>query len=74
MADQRLVAKEANERRMQDERDMAVLHLEEDRARAETSNVSSRYLNVSRAFLPKTPMLPRFKESEGSIDAYLVRF
>ena len=29
---------------------------------------------MSRTYLPKTPMLPRFKESEGSIDAYLVRF
>ena len=56
---------------MQHEKDMAVLHLEEDRARAEQSNVSSREMNVSRTFLPKTPMLPRFKESEGSIDAYL---
>ena len=60
--------------RMQHEKDMAVLHLEEDRVRAEQSNVSSREMNVSRTSLPKTPMLPRFKESEGSIDAYLVRF
>ena len=29
---------------------------------------------MSRTSLPKTPMLPRFKESEGGIDAYLVRF
>ena len=58
---------------MQHERDKAVLHLEEDRSRAETSNVYSRDFNVARASLPKTSMLPRFKESEGSIDAYLVR-
>ena len=64
----------ATERSVQHEKDMAVLHLEEDRARAELSNVSSRELNVSRTSLPKTPMLPHFKESEGSIDAYLVRF
>ena len=64
----------AAERSMQHEKDMAVLHLEEDRARAEQGNVSSREMNVSRTSLPKTPMLPRFKESEGSIDAYLVRF
>ena len=64
----------AAERSMQHEKDMAILHLEEDRARAEQSNVSSREMNVSRTSLPKTPMLPRFKESEGSIDAYLVRF
>ena len=62
------------ERSMQHEKDMAVLHLEEDRARVEQGNVSSREMNVSRSSLPKTPMLPRFKESEGSIDAYLVRF
>ena len=64
----------AAERSMQHEKDMAVLHLEEDRARAEQGNVSSREMNVSRTSLPKTPMLPRFKESEGGIDAYLVRF
>ena len=62
------------ERSMQHEKDMAVLHLEEDRARVEQGNVSSREMNVSRTSLSKTPMLPRFKESEGSIDAYLVRF
>ena len=64
----------AAERSMQHEKDMAVLHLEEDRARAEQSNVFSREMNVSRTSLPKTPMLPRFKESEDSIDAYLVMF
>ena len=73
-AAERQAAKDASERSMQHEKDMAVLHLEEDRARAELSNVSSRELNVSRTYLSKTPMLPRFKESEGSIDAYLVRF
>ena len=66
--------RQAAERSMQHEKDMAVLHLEEDRARAEQGNVSSREMNVSRTSLPKTPMLPRFKESEGGIDAYLVRF
>ena len=73
-AAERQAAAAAAERSMQHEKDMAVLHLEEDRARAEQSNVSSRETSVSRTSLPKTPMLPRFKESEGSIDAYLVRF
>ena len=78
-AAERQVAKDAAERQaaersMQHQKDMAVLHLEEDRARAEQSNVSSREMNVSRTSLPKTPMLPRFKESKGGIDAYLVRF
>ena len=73
-AAERQAAAAAAERSMQHEKDMAVLHLEEDRARAEQGNVSSREMNVSRTSLPKTPMLPRFKESEGSIDAYLVRF
>ena len=71
---ERQFAKDTAERSMQHEKDMAVLHLEEDRARVEQGNVSSREMNVSRSSLPKTPMLPRFKESEGSIDAYLVRF
>ena len=31
-------------------------------------------MNQSRASLPKTPMLPRFKETDGNIDAYLQRF
>ena len=70
----RQFAKDTAELSMQHEKDMAVLHLEEDRARVEQGNVSSREMNVSRSSLPKTPMLPRFKESEGSIDAYLVRF
>ena len=73
-AAERQFAKDTAERSMQHEKDMAVLHLEEDRARVEQGNVSSREMNVSRSSLPKTPMLPRFKESEGSIDAYLVRF
>ena len=71
---ERQFAKDTAERSMQHEKDMAVLHLEEDRARVEQGNVSSREMSVSRSSLPKTPMLPRFKESEGSIDAYLVRF
>ena len=54
---------------MHHEKAMASMHLESDRARAESFND----LNQSRAPLPRTPMRPRFKESEGNIDAYLQR-
>ena len=49
-------------------------HLESDQASAESLNATANDLNQSRAPLPITPMLPRFKESEGNVDAYLQRF
>ena len=69
-----LALKESEERRMQHEKDMAAIHLESDRARADSLKATARDMNQSRASLPKTHMLPRFKESDGNIDAYLQRF
>ena len=59
---------------MHHEKAMASMHLESDRARAESLNATANDFNQSRAPLPITPMLPRFKESEGNIDVYLQRF
>ena len=59
---------------MQHEKDVAAIHLEGDRARADSLKATARYMNQSRASLPKTPMLPRFKGTDGNIDAYLQRF
>ena len=55
---------------MHHEKAIASMHLDSDRARAESLNATANDLNQSRAPLPITPMLPRFKESEGNIDAY----
>ena len=65
---------QVEERRMHHEKAMASMHLESDRTRAESLNATANDLNQSRALLPITPMLPRFKESEGNVDAYLQRF
>ena len=53
---------------------MAAMHLEGHRARADYLNATARDMNQSRSSLPKSPMLPRFKETDGNIDVYLKWF
>ena len=71
---ERLALKESEERRMQHDNDMAAMHLEGHRARADYLNATARDMNQSRSSLPKSPMLPRFKETDGNIDVYLQWF
>ena len=65
---------EAKREELRHEREMLTLRIESNRARAkadESPHMESTR-NV-RSFIPAPP-LPRFHESEGSIDVYLQRF
>ena len=55
------------------EKEMATLHLEDDKAKSEGLDNSTCKLDNSRLGI-KMPILPKFHEAENIINGYLTRF